>query len=78
MACRQATGGRPSSGVELGGKSGLVRDRSSVGALLGVKISDQSTDIDRPAAVSKPIGDWPERWADYTHELGRARNLFEA
>ena len=33
------------------------------------KVGGQSTDIDRPAGISRPIGNWPERWADCTHEL---------
>ena len=40
----------------------------SVRALLVGKVGGQSTDINRPAGISKPIGDWPEWWADYTHE----------
>ena len=41
----------------------------SVGALLVGKIGGQSTDVDRPAGVLKPIGEWPEKWADYIHEI---------
>ena len=69
MACRQATGCDPPVGVLLGGERGLVNAHPSVGALLVGKIGGQSTDVDRPAGVLKPIGEWPEKWADYTHEI---------
>ena len=57
MACRQATGGNPPVGVLLGGEHGLVNAHPSVGALLVGKIGGQSTDVDRPAGVFKPIGE---------------------
>ena len=70
MARQQGTGGNPSVGVLLGGNLGLMNAHPSVGGLLVGKIGGQSADVNRPAGVLNPIGDWPEKWADHTHEIG--------
>lgn len=60
------------------GDPSLVHACPSVAALLVWEICGQSNErhekatmqrVPRPAGVSRPIGKWPDAWADYTHEF---------